>query len=86
MTELYTPDDAKAAKAAYDKKYAEWGGPDEMLIAALDRIAPAIAAKALRDAAKALHDPTCPGCGDSEPHVRTATWLNDRADEIERTK
>lgn len=54
--ELYTDEDFVAAKAAYDEKYAHWAGPGEMLTAALDRIAPAVAAKALKRLARVCFD------------------------------
>lgn len=48
----------------------------------LDRIAPAIAAQALREAALVVHDPECPGCITHSKYESLARFLRERANQI----
>jgi len=84
MTKHYTDADVQRAVDAIDK-HCEWSkdwASDTALCIATDvlpAVAPAITARALREAARDL-----PGFDGIRTHGDAARWLRDRADEIER--
>ena len=56
MSDLYTEEDVKAAFDAYNVADGNWDSHEGSLRAALDAVAPAIAARTLREVAADLRD------------------------------